>query len=142
MFKIKENKTIASNVFWNTFGSLFYFGCQWLLSIAVVRISHGYEDAGILSLAISLTNIFSTIAFFNVRNYQASDAEGKYTASEYYTHRIITCGLAFVLCTAFVLINSYNLYVSLSILGFMVVKLVEAYADVLHGMAQKSGGLI
>lgn len=136
MFQIKENKVVAKNVFWNTVGSLFYLLCQWLLTVVVVRLSKSYEDAGILSLAMSLTNIFTTIALFNVRNYQASDVEGKYTSSEYYTHRILTCGLALILCTVFVLLNSYNIYISLSIIGYMIVKLVESYADVLHGMAQ------
>ena len=136
MFAIKENNTVTKNVLWNTAGSLFYFVCQWLLSVAVVRFSNGFEDAGILSLAMSITNIFATIALFNIRNYQVSDSNIEFSSSDYNFHRILTCLSALILCCGFVILNSYNFYISASIIFYMVVKLVEAYADVLHGMAQ------
>ena len=129
-------KRIAKNIAWNTFGSLFYFACQWLLSVAVVRLSDGYSDAGVLSLAMSVTNIFATVALFNVRNFQVSDSDGEYTPSEYSTHRLFTSAFALVLCIGFTLLNGYSTYVTLSIIFYMTVKIIEAYADVLHGMAQ------
>ena len=48
---MNEAKT-SKNVIYNTIGTFFYFFCQWLTTILVVRIS-GYEDAGILSIVIS-----------------------------------------------------------------------------------------
>lgn len=42
------NKT-TKNVAWNTFGSIFYLACQWLTTVAVVRLSGDYEYAGFLS---------------------------------------------------------------------------------------------
>jgi len=133
---IKENK-IADNILWNTVGSLFYLVCQWLLGVFVVRLSGSYGDAGILSLAMSIATFFSVITLFNVRNYQVSDSKGEYSSSDYVFHRIVTCVLSFVLCVIFVLINSYDLVTSLSVIAYMLVKLVEGFADVLHGEAQK-----
>lgn len=140
---IKANKYVenfmqlTTNILWNTFGNIFYLGCQWLLSVIVVRISGNYADAGVLSLAMSITGIFAILSSFNVRNYQVSDLEEKYGQADYIAHRCITCTVAFVLCIAFALCNSYKTAVALSIICFMLIKTVEALADVFHGILQK-----
>lgn len=128
---------VANNILWNTIGNIFYLGCQWLLSVVVVRISGSYVDAGVLTLAISITNIFATLAAFSVRNYQVSDLSEKYSQSDYIAHRIITCATAVVLCTLFTLISGYRLGVALSIIAYMLMRTVEAFADVVHGILQK-----
>ncbi len=132
-----QEKTVARNIMWNTVGSLFYLACQWLLSVVVVRFSTDYGDAGVLSLAMSITNIFAIVALFNVRNYQVADSSSLYSTTDYVTHRLITCALALVTCAIFVLISGYDMLTTLSILAYMIIKLVEGFADVLHGSAQK-----
>ncbi len=132
-----QGKAVARNIMWNTVGSLFYLACQWLLSVVVVRFSTGYEDAGVLSLAMSITNIFAIVALFNVRNYQVADSKSIYSTTDYVTHRLLTCALAFVTCAIFVFISGYDTPTTLSVLAYMIIKLVEGFADVLHGSAQK-----
>jgi len=132
-----KSQKLTTNIIWNTFGNMLYLACQWLLSIIVVRISWGYVDAGILSLAMSITNIFTVLALFSVRNYQVSDLENKYTCSDYVMHRLVTCGISFLLCIVFVAINDYSLAVALSVVSYMLVKTIEALADVFHGILQK-----
>lgn len=132
-----NNKSLGNNIVWNTIGNIIYLGCQWLLSVVVVRISGSYADAGILTLAISITNIFTTLALFNVRNYQVSDVSEKYAQPNYISHRIITCSAAVILCTMFMLVSGYRLGTALSIMAYMLMKTVEAFADVFHGILQK-----
>lgn len=132
-----EKKAVKRNILWNTIGNIFYLGCQWLMSVAVVRLSGNYENAGILSLAISITNIFATLALFNVRNYQVSDLQEKYLQSDYIAHRFITCFSATLLCVIFCLINNYDRIASLSIIAYMMMRIIEAFADVFHGFLQK-----
>lgn len=132
-----NNNFLKVNILWNTLGNIFYLGCQWLLSVVVVRISGNYADAGVLTLAISVTNIFATLAAFSVRNYQVSDISEKYTQSDYISHRIITCSTAVVLCAVFTLISGYRLGTALSIIAYMLLRTVEAFADVFHGILQK-----
>ena len=122
---------------WNTVGSVFYLACQWLLSVVVVRVG-SYSDAGILSLAMSVTNIFATVALFNVRNFQVSDTDGEFSDGEYVAHRHLTCISSLLLCVIFVIINRYNFLTAASITLYMLLRVVEAYADVYHGVAQKS----
>lgn len=132
-----KNKLVAANILWNTISNIIYLGCQWLLSVVIVRISGSYADAGILTLAISITNIFATLALFNVRNYQVSDMAEKYTQSDYISHRILTCFAAVMLCVVFAAAGGYNLETTLSIIAYMLMRTVEAFADVFHGILQK-----
>ncbi len=132
-----NKNSIQKNIIWNTVGSLFYLMCQWLMTIAVVRFSNGYADAGVLSIAMSVTMIFSVFALFNVRNYQVSDSENLYSSGDYLFHRFFTCSLAFLSCAIFSL-TVYDSYVALCIVAYMIVKVAEAFADVLHGEAQKN----
>lgn len=132
-----NNKSVIINILWNTIGNIIYLGCQWLLSVVVVRVSGSYADAGILTLAISITNIFATLALFNVRNYQVSDISERYTQSDYISHRILTCFAAVILCLVFTAVGGYNLEAALSIIAYMLMRTVEAFADVFHGILQK-----
>ena len=69
--------SLKSNMIWNSIGSLTYFGCQWLITILVVRMSDSFEAAGTLSLAMSIANIFTPFALFRMRAYQVSDLSGE-----------------------------------------------------------------
>lgn len=133
-------KTLQKNALWNAFGNIVYVGLQWAVTVFVVRTG-GYTDAGYLSLAMSVTGTFQNIAHFGIRNYQVSDTNNKFTNSEYISVRLITCCLAFVFCTIFIYFSSYQKDLNISILCFMLFRLAENFADVLHGIAQKNGRL-
>ena len=51
---------------WNSIGSMTYLACQWFTTIFVVRLSSGYDDAGLLSLAMSVVGIFGTFANYKM----------------------------------------------------------------------------
>ena len=133
---LKSNLNLKKNIIWNSFGSIFLLVSQWLITVLVVRFSSDYTNAGILSLAMSITNIFAIIALFNVRNYQVSD-EGNFSSGEYIIHRAVTSSIAFILCFLTALIGGYERFVIICILGFMLLKLSENFADVFHGIVQK-----
>jgi len=132
--------TLRKNVLWNVFGNIFYLGVQWFITILVTRKT-GFKDTGVLSLAMSISATFQTIAFFGVRNYQVSDIESKYSDSDYVMARGITCTLALAFCVVFTLINSYTFYQSVAIICFMLFRLSDGFSDVLHGVSQKRGRL-
>ncbi|SFP37702.1 Membrane protein involved in the export of O-antigen and teichoic acid [Butyrivibrio proteoclasticus] len=123
------------NVMWNTVGSIFYSFCQWLMTVVVVYIST-YEDAGFLSIAMTMSSSFSAIALFSMRNYQISDVNGEYSVHEYVGSRFLTNIIALVTCTVFSLMKN-TVYMSACVCAFMVIRIAEAFADVLHGQDQK-----
>lgn len=106
----------------------------------VIRF-YGYNDAGVLSLAMSITAVFQTIALFGIRNYQVSDVISKYSDGCYVMLRNITCIAALSLCMLFAVINYYCSEQMLAVLWFMVFRLAENYSDVIHRIAQKENRL-
>ena len=52
--EVPEKLSVKANMIWNSIGSMTYLSCQWFTTIFVVRLSSGYDDAGLLSLAMSV----------------------------------------------------------------------------------------
>ena len=71
------------NMLWNSAGSMTYLACQWLVTVLVVRLSAGYDDAGLLSLAMSVVGIFGTFANYKMGTYQISDIRRENDLAEY-----------------------------------------------------------
>lgn len=113
---------------------------QWIVTVLVTRL-YGYSDAGVLSLAMSVSAAFQTVAMFGIRNFQVSDINGKYPDSCYAALRSVTCLAALALCLIFTALNQYSFSQSGSIFLFMIFRLSENYSDVIHGIAQKKGRL-
>lgn len=133
---MEEN--IKRNVFWNSLGSFVYLIAQWLLTFFVVRFSTTLTDAGNLSLAISITNIFFNIACFNVRPFMVSDIEEKYTIDEYVSFRTITCLISIILCFIYILFFNYSFTQLMTIMLFMLFKVGDAVVDVFHSIEQRA----
>ena len=72
---MKEH-TLKSGMIWNALGNIIYLACQWLITILVANIGN-FEDAGLLSIAMSVSATFQTFALFGIRNYQVSDINEK-----------------------------------------------------------------
>lgn len=136
----KKNPSLKYCMLINSIGSLFYFGCQWLTTILVVRLSGSFEAAGNLAIAMSIANIFTPFALFRMRTYQVSDINNSVTTSQYMGFRILTCSIAMIVC----LMYSYftcSLDCFPSIFLFLIFKFIEQIADVLNGLDQKEGRL-
>ena len=132
-----ERRKLGNNIFWNSFGTLFYLGCQWLTSVLVVRLTGDYADAGILSLAMSICSPLTVLAMLNLRTVQVADSDMRFRDTDYIHTRIITSVFAFFLCALFVLLQDYDPYTSACILIFMLFRISEAVVDVFHGIDQK-----
>jgi O-antigen/teichoic acid export membrane protein len=105
------------------------------MTILVVKFD-SYSAAGYLSLAMSTSSTFSTIAMFSMRNYQVSDIKSEFCDSEYLGSRLITCLGAIILCVAYS-VGSTSVYQMLCIDAFMLIRLAESAVDVIHGIDQK-----
>lgn len=136
--KINEAKSLAGNLLWNSFGTVFYFGCQWLLTVFVVHFHGGYSDAGILALALSVSSPLLIVSNLNLRIFQVSEMKGEYSDGDFLANRILASGVSFSICLVFVIYEQYEYYECLCIITFMLYKISESLADVLHGVAQKS----
>ena len=100
---MKGMHSLGSNMRWNSIGTLFYFGCQWLLTVLIVHFNGGYYNAGVLSLAISITTPLYCIACLNLRTFQVSELEGKFSEGDFIANRILMSIIALCVGTCFVL---------------------------------------
>ena len=89
-----KTDVIRRNMLWNVIGSTGFIGAQWAMTILIVRLAD-YTQAGYLSLGLSLTNVFTNVAYFSIRNFQVSDQNEKYTADIYVTHRLLAAMCVF-----------------------------------------------
>lgn len=124
------------NMLWNSAGSMTYLACQWLTTVFVVRLSAGYDDAGLLSLAMSVVGIFGTFANYKMGTYQISDIKHENELSEYLGFRCLTLGLAFVACMVYAYLTCAP-YTLLTIALFFLFKAVGLLIDILHGADQQ-----
>ena len=136
--KSEETKRLSlkGNIIWNSVGSIIYQVCIWLITVMVLWIS-GLEDGGILTVAMSVSNIFFTVAIYGMRAYQTSDLNSKYSDKEYILSRFVTSGAAVLLCFFTVLIMRYSLLSAASVMLYMLFRISEALMDVLHGIDQR-----
>lgn len=126
----------ASDAMYNTLGNMVYFFCLWIITILVVRLSD-YENAGILSVAMTTSNIFFVIANYGMRSFQASDINIEYTNRQYLFSRYVTVTIGTISCLLFAKISGYDGEHFEAILFFMLYKALEAFSDVLFGIMQR-----
>lgn len=132
---------LKKNITWNTVGSIAYLACQWLTTVAVVRLSSDFTYAGDLSLAMTISNLFVPIGLYKIRSFQVSDLSCEYSSGEYIGFRLstIVLGFVFVLPYAFFTCQQSSL---LPVYLYCIYKSIEVMVDVFHGIDQKAGNMI
>lgn len=130
--------SVKANMLWNSIGSLAVLACQWFLTIVVVRLSGNYEAAGVLSLALAVYNIFAPISIYRMYVYQVSDVKRENSTGEYFTFRLITTALAFVLLIAYAALTC-NPAALPAIILYALYRLSARVIEVLHGADQING---
>lgn len=120
----------------NSIGSIVLMFGQWLISVLIVRMS-GYEDAGIFSLAMTVSNVFSFFANYGLRNYQVSDVAGRYTQGQYILTRLFTALASVVGCAVYLLAaGGYSAVERWAILLYLLYSNVNVISDTLLGALQ------
>lgn len=137
MESYEYKKSLVNNMRWNGIGTLFYFGCQWLLTVLVVRFTNNYSDAGVLSLGISIATPLATVASLNLRTVQVANIDQRFSDGDFIVTRAITSVVSLGLCVVIAIGSGYTLYTSICVVLFTVYRLSEAVVDVLHGIDQR-----
>lgn len=127
--------SIKANMIWNSVGSLAYLGCQWLMTVLIVRMG-GFADSGLLGIAMTVVGTFGTFANYKMGTYQISDIKRENELGEYFGFRCITLGIAFVACMAYSCLT--NPQALLTIALFFIYKSVGLLIDILHGLDQQN----
>ena len=133
---LESNLKVKNNIIYNTIGTFFYFFCQWAITVLVVKLG-GYSNGGILSITISMTNIFYMISMYGVRSFQVSDIKNRYKDGDYLLLRIITSAISFVFFGVTLFYLDYNKEIQLCMIIYMFFKLGESITDLNFGFFQR-----
>lgn len=132
-----EKLSLKKNIIWNSIGSVTRLGCNYLITIAVVRFSHGFDAAGGLALAMSISSLVAPLAEFRLRTIQVTDVDNESSAGEYIGLRLATTLSAFIVGVAysFLTCSLESLpVIVLYLISTMVVNVIEGF----HAIDQKN----
>ncbi len=134
----EKELSIKQNMLWNSVGSMVYLGCQWLITVLVVRLSSSFDAAGALALAMAVSNIFSPVGQYKVRPFQVSDVDGEFTSQQYVGHRILSIAISVIVMLVYGFATCDQAQLS-SVFLYGVYSLGPIFSDVLQGEQQRMG---
>lgn len=124
------------NTLYNTYGTFLYFFCQWLTTIAVVKLAD-FTTAGIYSLIISITNVFYCISLYGLRNYQVSDVSGEFSEYDYILVKVFTTLISFIFFFIAIFFLNINNIAIIGSFVYIFYKYGESVSDLIFGFMQK-----
>lgn len=133
---MSEGLSLKRNIAWTSAGSIVRLVCNYLITIVVVRLSHGFDAAGMLSLAMSVSNLVSPFADFRLRTVQVTDVRGEHSAGEYVALRLLTSGLAFAVGMIYSIVTC-TLDAVPTIIAYLISSLAANMIEVLHAIDQR-----
>ena len=133
----KKALSLKKNILWNSVGSFIRIACYWLLTVATIRLSDSYDNAGILALAMSIVNLFSPIADFKLRTYAVTEVTAERSARQYLGIRVITTFFTFFASVIYVVATcDLSLFWILTI--YIASQLISTFGDGYHAVHQRA----
>ena len=140
----KTNNVKRSAYVWNAVNAVLS-ACQCPAILLVVTRTGGVVDGGVFSIAFAVASLMLYVGLYGLRRFQASDVIEKYTFREYHGMRVITSGTmviaSFAYCVYGMAFHEYSWEKSTVVFMICMLKLVQAYSDVIHGRMQQKGRL-
>ena len=137
---VGEKTSVKSDFFWNMMGSGVFSLASMLLTYLTIRMI-GEDAGGIFSIAITLSQMFAYIVFYETRNYQITDTKDEFCFSDYYMLKIVNSFIMMAICILYVIIKQYDMSKMAIVLLVCVYRLIDGFADVFESQFQKEGRL-
>lgn len=133
----REGLSLRGNMLWNSAGSTIRLVCNYLITIAVVRLSHGFDAAGTLSLAMSIANLVLPFADFRLRTLHVTDVSQERSSGAYVGLRILTSALSFLIGVVYsAATNSPGSLLVISL--YLVYSIITNFIEVFHAIDQRA----
>ena len=134
---IKDDKNILrKSALWNLISSVEYSLQSAVLMLIVTRAG-GLYDAGVFTIAYTLTQMMATIGSYGMRSFQVSDIKNEYSFGSYLSSRVLSILAMIVICMSYGFYQGYDgqkLFIIAMLCGYRIVDDLE---DVFHGEMQK-----
>ena len=135
-----KEPTERSLFIWNLIGSAVYALASMILTYMTIRVA-GEEQGGVFAIALTLGQMFIYIAYYEMRNYQVTDAQNKYQFSQYHAVKIVNCMLMMLAVVLYAVFQKYDLYKAEIIILVCFYRMLDGYADVYEAEFHKQGRL-
>lgn len=143
-FIIQSANIERDSFLWNMIGSILY-SCQSVFMLVILTKMTTLDEAGIFSIAQSISTLFLTVGKYGMRNYQVSDNSLKFSFSEYRSSRYITTCIMLAVSFGYILfiqtVNSYTLQKSIIIILMCILKAIDSLEDIYYGFYQQQNRL-
>ena len=143
-FLTKTKNIQRSAVIWNAVAACLT-SFQTMLLLMLLTHFGTPEHSGYFVMAFTAANLFMHLGKFGMRQYQVTDAGGKYAFRDYVTSRGFSVGLMTAALVLFLLwsllFNGYTAEKAVVVALITFYRGVEAAEDVLHGRLQQRGRL-
>ena len=140
----KTNNVKRSAYVWNAINAVLS-ACQCPVILLVITRTNGMVDAGIFSIAFAVASLMLYVGLYGLRRFQASDVMEKYSFQQYHGMRFITSAAMIIASAAYcfygILFNDYSWSKFTVVFMICMLKLIQAYSDVIHGRMQQKGRL-
>lgn len=143
MFKtfLANNKTSVnkSNYIWNIIAYSLN-ACESVVLIATVSRIIGIDYAGIITIALAISNLLLNVGKYSIRGFQTTDVKKQFEFNTYFSFRIITVSIMIISLLAFTsfkfFTGEYNISKAIIIILLCLIYVVEAMEDVFLGHYQ------
>ncbi|MCI2241779.1 lipopolysaccharide biosynthesis protein [Adlercreutzia faecimuris] len=125
---------------WNTLGSVMNALASVVLLILVTQILGAYEG-GVFSIAFAIAQQFQIVGHYEMRPYQATDVEERFSFGVYLASRIVTCSLMMVGVFLYAFYSNGLSFEAVLLALLASLRFFDAFEDVFHGMFQQQGRL-
>ena len=115
-------------------------GSTFVLLLVCSRVL-GVFEAGILSLAIALSQQLGTICMWGMRGYQVSDAAEQYSFADYTASRVVTTLIMFLAAAVWIPTLGGGLEKAVCAALLVLAKALEGWSQIFEGRYQQRGRL-
>ena len=135
---VGDEKTAMKNgVIWNFISSMEYSLQSAILMLVITR-SGGLLEAGIFTIAYTMTQMMATIGSYGMRSFQVSDVRNEYDFGTYLSSRITSVVAMILICIMYGFVQGYDAQKMILVVLLCGYRVIEDIEDVFHGEMQKS----
>ncbi|MDN5557812.1 MAG: lipopolysaccharide biosynthesis protein [Ruaniaceae bacterium] len=131
---------VTRDYFWNTAASVMSAGSSMILLLVVTQFLGAYVG-GIFSLAVALGWQLQPLGSFEMRLYQATDIEHRFTFGAYHASRLTTITLMVLGIIGYSLVTGGVTQEALLVILVAMLRVFDSYEDVFQGEFQRLGRL-
>ncbi len=133
-----KKDVFKKNMIWNMFGSLTYVFTSMFFLIVSTRINT-IDEAGILSIAFSLSSLLLCVANYATRTFHVT--ENKLKDKDFINHRFFSSAIMIIIALVYALLSNYDDFKFLVLMLFVGYKVLEAISEIIYAIMQKNDEL-